>query len=268
MSLRLGVHGAGGRMGCSVLQVALDQEGIQVSAAVDRVGGQSVGQDVGSLIGRAAQGLKVSERLDAANPVQVWIDFSTPEATSQLLRHCIETRSALVLGTTGLDAEGESLLRSLAGVAPVMRSPNMSLGVTVLCYLARQAVALLGEAFDAEIVEMHHRAKIDAPSGTALRIAEVVAEAKGWERDSFCFGREGKVGARPDREIGVLALRGGDVVGDHTLTLAGPSERVEITHRAHDRLVFARGAVRAATWVVQQTPGIYDMMDVLGVARR
>jgi 4-hydroxy-tetrahydrodipicolinate reductase len=173
-----------------------------------------------------------------------------------------------VIGTTGLDERAEAAIDALAARAPVVVAPNMSPGVTLFFHLAARAAELLGPDYDAEIVEMHHRRKVDAPSGTAVRLGEVVARAKGFDPErAVVHGRSGQVGARPREEVGVMTLRGGDVIGDHTLVLAGEGERLELTHRASSRDIFARGAVRAARWVVGQPPGRYDMADVMGIAR-
>jgi 4-hydroxy-tetrahydrodipicolinate reductase len=179
---------------------------------------------------------------------------------------CARKRVAAVIGTTGLDDGCERAIDELAKVAPVIVAPNFSVGVNVFWHIARVAVELLGPDFDIEIVEMHHRKKVDAPSGTALRLLDAVAKGRGVDpKKTAIYGRSGEMGARTNEEIGVLALRGGDVVGEHTLILAGPGERVEMTHRAHTREIFAHGAIRAAHWIVGQKPGRYHMGDVLGL---
>ena len=173
-----------------------------------------------------------------------------------------------MLGTTGLSEAQKNAVSELARTVPVVFAPNYSQGVTALFHLAGRATELMGAAFQPEITEIHHKHKVDAPSGTAVKLAEVVAQAKGLPLgEAGVYGREGNVGPRGDDELGVFALRGGDVVGEHTLFLFGEGERIEITHRATDRTIFARGAVRAAHWVCQQAPGLYDMFDVMGVAR-
>jgi 4-hydroxy-tetrahydrodipicolinate reductase len=247
---RVAVHGAAGRMGKSIIAVLREEPRAALVAEVDR----------------ALTGATPIE--DALASCDVVIDFSSPEGTKELVHACVATKRAAVIGTTGLDAEAGAAIDALARVAPVVVAPNMSVGVTALFWLAARAVELLGEEFDAEIVEMHHRHKVDAPSGTAVKLADVVARARGLDPKSAAkHGRSGQVGARTRDEIGVLALRGGDVVGDHTLVLAGPGERIELTHRAHSREIFARGAVRAALWVAERAPGRYDMGDVIGVKR-
>lgn len=266
-AVRVVVVGAAGRMGQAVMQVLSEDVNAELVGAVDAPGSQGQGKSIGLLAGNAAS-VVLSDDLDAATKrAQVVIDFSAPGSSVKLLEVCLELKLPAVIGTTGLDAEARALLGRLAAMAPVVHAPNFSQGVTVMFYLAELASRLLGESYDAEIVEMHHRHKVDAPSGTALRLAEGVAKARGLGSKAFAFGRDGQVGARPSDQIGVLALRGGGVVGDHTLIFADPSERLELVHRAQDRGVFARGAVRAAHWVVSQPPGLYDMFDVLGIKR-
>jgi 4-hydroxy-tetrahydrodipicolinate reductase len=211
--------------------------------------------------------VSLTEDLDRAlAEAQVVIDFSSPGATLSLIERCTAARVAAVVGTTGTDPTTERALRGLAEVAPVVAAPNFSVGVNVLWALAERAVALAGPEFDIEIIDIHHKQKVDAPSGTALRLADVAARARGLDpQRAVVHGREGIVGARRSDEVGVHALRGGDVIGDHTLLLAGPGERIELTHRAHGRHIFARGAVRAAHWVINRAPGLYGMADVLGI---
>lgn len=267
MSTRFAVHGAAGRMGRAIINVIRDDEGAELVSAIDREGSDAVGVDAGVLAGGPALGVKVSSDLAAAlDGADILIDFSLPVASAALFGLCAERKLPTVTGTTGLDAEGEAALSRLAAVAPVVAAPNFSQGVTALFHLAAEAAKLMGPAFDAEVVEMHHRKKVDAPSGTAVRLADVVAEAKGWSIGEVeNHGRSGQVGARPDAEVGVMTLRGGDVVGEHTLFLVGMGERIELTHRATDRGIFARGAVRAGHWVVSREPGRYDMTDVMGI---
>lgn len=265
--LAVAVHGASGRMGRTILQILADDRAAHLVAAIDRPGHPALGQDVANLIGR-------SEPLDVKlsslehtplKAVQVVIDFTSPDATRAVLERCARDRVAAVVGTTGMDPDCERALAALAQVAPVVAAPNFSIGVSLLMDLAERAARLAGPDFDLEIVEMHHKHKADSPSGTAVRLAEVVARTRDLDpARAAVHGRSGPVGARRSDEIGVLALRGGDVVGDHTLILAGAGERLELTHRAQGRHIFARGAVRAAHWVVGKPAGRYDMADVLG----
>jgi 4-hydroxy-tetrahydrodipicolinate reductase len=264
--LRIAVHGAAGRMGCALVRAIAEDPTLELVAAIDRPGSDVLGRDAGEVAGTGVLGVRVSADREALAGAQVVIDFSRPAATRAIAERCGRDGIAMVIGTTGLDAAAEEAIGALASRAPVVVAPNMSVGVTVLFHLAAEAARLLGPAFDAEIVEMHHRRKVDAPSGTALRLAEQVAAAKGLGARAFVHGRSGEVGARRDAEIGIVALRGGDVVGEHTLVLAGSGERLELTHRAHDRSLFARGALRAARWVADgRAPGRYDMTHVLGI---
>lgn len=204
----------------------------------------------------------------AVDGADVAIDFSAPLATRELVLACCARKTAAVIGTTGLDQGAKDAIAELAKVAPVVVAANMSPGVTVLLHLVKRAAELLGSDYDVEIVETHHRNKVDAPSGTALRIADEIASAKSLVRDAaLVHGRSGQVGARKKSELGIHAVRAGDVVGDHSVLFAGADEQIEISHRAQSRDLFARGAVRAALWVQGRPPGIYDMADVLGILR-
>jgi 4-hydroxy-tetrahydrodipicolinate reductase len=255
-------------MGRNVIAVVLADANAELSAAIEREGSAALGSDAGLLAGRVdACGVALHAELDdALARAEVVIDFSAPDASRALLARCAERRVPVVIGTTGMDGATREALQALAKVAPVVFSPNFSVGVNVLWALCERAVQLCGEDFDLEVIEMHHRRKVDSPSGTAERLTEVVARARGLDpKTAVMHGRNGLVGARRRDEIGVHALRGGDVVGDHTLVLAGPGEMLELTHRAHNREIFARGAVRAAHWVVGRPSGLYDMADVLGL---
>lgn len=263
--LAVGVHGAGGRMGRAIVKGVIEAADLTLVAAVDREGSPALGSDAGELALAGRAGLGVSAGFDALERAEVVIDFSTPRATEWLATQLCQKPRPLVVGTTGLDDAASKALNELAAVAPVLVAPNTSIGVNVLFHLAAEAARLLGDEFDAEIMEMHHKHKVDAPSGTALRLAERVKESRGYA--TVVHGRSGQVGARPAGEIGILALRGGDVVGEHTLTFAGPGERIELVHRAHDRGLFARGALRAARFVKHAPPGRYDMSDALGMPR-
>ncbi len=263
------MHGAAGRMGRSIVKVLAEDPAATLVSAIDRVGNPLLGQDAGVLAGLAEPlGVVLTSSIPTAlEHAEVVIDFSLPDGAAALFAACAERRVGAVVGTTGLDATARAALDALVKVAPVVVAPNYSVGVNVLWALAAQAVRLLGPEYDIEIIEMHHHHKVDAPSGTAVRLTEVVAQARGLDpQRAVVPGRTGQVGARRSDEIGVHALRGGDVVGDHTLVLAGPGERIELTHRAHTREIFARGAVRAAHWVVGRPPGLYEMADVLGIA--
>lgn len=262
---RVGVHGAGGKMGRAIVKAVMEAFDLELAAAVDREGSPHLGSDAGELALAGRAGLGVSSGFDALRRAQILIDFSTPRATEWLATELLREPRPLVVGTTGLDDAANKVLLELSKKAPVLIAPNTSIGVNVLFHLAAEAARLLGDEFDAEIVEMHHKQKIDAPSGTALRLAERVKDNRGYA--TAVHGRSGQVGPRPPGEIGIMALRGGDVIGEHTLYFAGPGERIELTHRAHDRALFARGALRAARFVKLAPPGRYDMADALGMPR-
>jgi len=266
---RVSVHGAAGRMGRMIIKALVEDKGATLVSAIENGGHAAIGQDVATLIGlQEPLGVVVTSSFEAAlERAEVVIDFSLPDAARSLFQACLARRVAAVVGTTGLDGAARSALEALARVAPVVCAPNYSVGVNAVWALAAQAVRLLGPDFDIEVVEMHHKHKVDAPSGTALRLAEVVAQARGLDPAvAIRSGRAGQVGARPDGEIGMHALRGGDVIGDHMLVLSGPGERIELTHRAHSREIWALGAIRAAHFVVGRPAGLYDMADVIGIA--
>ena len=260
------VLGAAGRMGCAIIRVIAGTDGLKLTAAVDRAASPSLGVDAGRLAGIPDLGVAITSAPPAAGVASVWIDFSSPAATVGTAAAAAASRAALVVGTTGVTPEGRQALAETAKTVPVMFAPNTSVGVTVLLRLVAEAARLLGPDFDLEIVETHHRMKRDAPSGTALRLAQALAEATGRDLTKDArYAREGDVGPRTHAEIGIQTVRGGDVVGDHTVFFLGQGERVEITHRASSRDTFARGAVRAAQWTAGRPPGLYDMRDVLGV---
>jgi 4-hydroxy-tetrahydrodipicolinate reductase len=249
-------------MGQAVLERIRHQRpgGLELASAVDDPASAFVGDEL-------APGITVTADLDRAlAAADVYVDFTTPAATAAAARAAAATRVAAVVGTTGLDTEAEAALSALAAVAPVVIAPNFSLGVNLMLGLAEQAARALGDDFDAEIVELHHRHKRDAPSGTAKAIAAAIATGRDTDLSRVAtYERAGEVGPRREDEIGVFAIRGGDVVGEHTAYFFGDGERIEITHRATSRAIFAAGAVRAATWAVNQPPGLYGMRDVLGL---
>lgn len=249
-------------MGQSVLRVAV-AEGLQVVGAVVSRGSPLLGRDAGEVAGAGNVGVALSDDTAAGLlGADVVIDFSRADAVPRLLQLAARARVAVVSGTTRLDAHAERMLDEASKEIPVLWSPNTSLGVHVLAQLAAQAARLLGPDFDVEIVEAHHRAKVDAPSGTAVRLVEAVRSAREGLRPAH--GREGNAGPRRAEEIGVHAVRGGDVIGDHTVHFLGPGERLELTHRATNRELFARGAVRAAVALHGSPPGRYSMADVIG----
>jgi 4-hydroxy-tetrahydrodipicolinate reductase len=262
--MKLAVLGANGRMGRAVVRLA-HGAGDAIVCAVGAGAGDE-GRDAGELAGVGAIGVPVAPSVDtiASSGADVVVDFSAPPATARALDVCAGAGIAFASGTTGLDDAAKRALDDAAKRVPVLWEPNMSVGVHVLASLVERALATLGEGYDVEIVEAHHRAKVDAPSGTALRLGEVVRAARGERSTRYTHGREGLPGARDPAEIGIHALRGGDVVGDHTVFFFGDGERLELTHRASSRDLFARGALRAARWIAGRPPRRYRLSDVLG----
>ena len=266
--LRVVIAGAGGRMGRTLVALAHATPGLVVGGARERAGGDARGRDAGELAGVGALGVTISDNpLETLLNADAVIDFTTPASTVALAALAAQARVIHVIGTTGLSVEDIARIDAAARHAVVIRSGNMSLGVNLLAGLVRQVAATLGEGYDIEIVEMHHKMKVDAPSGTALMLGEAAAKGRGVDLASHAQrGRDGITGARKAGDIGFASLRGGTVVGDHTVIFAGPSERIELTHKAEDRALFAHGAVRAALWGRGQKPGHYSMADVLGLA--
>jgi 4-hydroxy-tetrahydrodipicolinate reductase len=269
-AMRLIVAGAAGRMGRALVRAIHETEGAELSGVFERAGSEAIGQDAGELAGVGRLGVTVADDpLPLVVEAEGVLDFTVPDATVALSELAAQARIVHVIGTTGLQEDHLARLDAAARHAVVVRSGNMSLGVNLLAGLARQAARALGSDWDVEIVEMHHRAKVDAPSGTALMLGEAVAEGRGIAlADNAVRTRDGHVGPRPEGAIGFATLRGGTVVGDHMVILAGPGERVELGHRADDRMIFARGAVRAALWGRGAKPGHYAMADVLGLGDR
>ena len=267
MALRIGLCGAGGRMGRNLVAAVVERDDTELTAALARPGSSLVGVDAGELAGQGAIGVTVSDDLEAVLPgLDALIDFTLPEPASAHVAACARAGVPLVLGTTGFDGEQSHGVATAAGTIPLVHAANYSVGVTLSLRLMATAARALGEDYDVEIVEAHHRHKVDAPSGTALRMGEAVAAARDTELDACAVhGRQGHTGERDRGTIGLHAVRGGDVVGDHTVMFLGQGERLELSHRASSRMTFARGAVRSALWVREQPPGLYDMEDVLGL---
>ncbi|WP_020590492.1 4-hydroxy-tetrahydrodipicolinate reductase [Kiloniella laminariae] len=267
MGSRIGIVGCAGRMGRMLTEVINRAEGCSVSGGTELPGSPNLGKDLGELAGIGALGVVVG---DSAKKLfetsDVVIDFTVPAATLSHAKLAAETGCALVVGTTGMTAEQVSELEQSATRAPIVFARNMSLGVNLLMTLVQQVAAALDEDYDIEIVEMHHRHKVDAPSGTALVLGEAAAAGRGVALDKVADKvRDGIVGARKRGDIGFATLRGGDVVGDHSVIFAADGERIELGHRASNREVFARGAVKAARWLKDKPAGFYDMQDVLGL---
>jgi len=264
---KLAVVGVGGRMGRALIDASHHSENTSLAVALVRDGSPLVGQDAGIVAGIGHIGVAVTHDMPGAcGDFDVLIDFTSPAAVASHIKLCREHGRAIVVGTTGLNRAQRTLMEEAAADIPIVFAPNMSVGVNVVLNLLEQAARVLGDEFDIEIVEAHHRHKVDAPSGTALRMGEVVADATGRNLEQCAiYGREGITGARDAKTIGFATVRGGDIVGDHTVLFAGIGERVEITHKASSRMTFAKGAVRAATWVAGKPAGLYDMQDVLGL---
>lgn len=264
--MRLVMNGALGRMGRRILTLANSDPDFTISGAVD-IDTTKKGNDIGELIGVGAVGSALTDNLsDAIESADVVIDFTWPDVVLKTAELCGKTKTPLVVGTTGLDSAALDVFKRHVSGIPCVLAPNMSVGVNVLFKLAAETAAILGESYDIEIMEVHHRFKKDAPSGTAKRLAEVIAEARKKVLDDIAvYGRQGITGERTAQEIGIHALRAGDVVGEHTVTFGTIGERIELVHRLHSRDALAQGALRAAKFIISAKPGLYDMQDVLGL---
>ena len=266
MKTKVVITGVSGRMGVALLEGVFADNALTLHSAIDRAGSALVGQDAGAQFG-VETGVKVTSDLASAlQGADVLIDFTRPEAAMQYLAACQQADVKMVIGTTGFSEQEKSAIAAAANKNSVVFAPNMSVGVTLLINLVEQAAKVLNEGYDIEVVEMHHRHKVDAPSGTALRLGEAAANGLGQElKDCAVYAREGVTGEREAGKIGFATLRGGDVVGDHTVIYAGTGERVEITHKASSRATFALGALRAAKFLSNKPTGLFDMRDVLGL---
>ncbi|MWV11692.1 4-hydroxy-tetrahydrodipicolinate reductase [Pseudomonas sp. R-28-1W-6] len=265
---RIAVMGAAGRMGKILIEAVGQAEGARLTAAVDRPDSSLIGADAGELAALGKIGVVLAGDLNAVlDQFDVLIDFTHPSVTLKNLEVCRKAGKAMVIGTTGFSVEEKQLLADAAKQIPIVFAANYSVGVNLCLKLLDTAARVLGDEVDIEIIEAHHRHKVDAPSGTALRMGEVVANALGRDLQKVAvYGREGQTGARERETIGFATVRAGDVVGDHTVLFAADGERVEITHKASSRMTFAKGAVRAALWLQSQPAGLYDMQDVLGLS--
>ena len=261
------VAGAAGRMGSRLVALIKDSTALTLAGAIEGKGHQALGEDAGEIAGCGKVSMPITEDLPALlKQGEVVIDFSTPDATLNHLRAVVQHRRAMVIGTTGFNALELEELKSMARQVPCVCSPNMSVGVNLIYKVIGEMAKTLGDEYDIEVIEAHHRLKKDAPSGTALKIAEVLAGALNRDLSQVgVYARKGLIGERKKQEIGIQTIRAGDIVGDHTILFGGMGERIEVTHRASSRDTFARGALRAAQWVVRQQPGLYDMMDVLNL---
>ncbi len=264
---RVAIAGAAGRMGLNLIQACQLNASVELAVATERPGGAAVGRDAGELAGVGSLGVPLVEDLAAVTDrFDVLVDFTAPAATAAHLAVCRAAGKRMVIGTTGLDAAQKAELQAAAAEIAIVFAPNMSVGVNLCFKLAEIAARVLGDSTDIEIIEAHHRHKVDAPSGTAVRLGEIVAAALGRDlAECAVYGRQGHTGPRERKTIGFETIRAGDIVGDHTLMFAGDGERVEITHKASSRMTFASGAMRAAAWVTGKGPGLYDMQDVLGL---
>ena len=261
------IAGAAGRMGRALIGAVGESAGLKCAAALEHSGHAGLGMDSGMLAGVGINDIMlVDDAVACARTADVWIEFTLPQPTLEHLDVCVAHGVGVVIGTTGFDASGQARIRAAAGQVPVMFAPNMSVGVNVTMKLIEMAARALGAESDIEIIEAHHRNKVDAPSGTAVRMGEVVANALGRDlSECAVYGREGHTGARQRKTIGFETVRGGDIVGEHTVMFAADGERLEITHRSHTRSNFAYGALRAAKWLHGRAPGLYGMNDVLGL---
>lgn len=265
--LAIGVMGAGGRMGGAVIRQVTETEGCGVVAACDMAGSPMIGRDAGELAGLGVTGIPIGDDAEAVfAAADAVIEFTLPGPTVEHAAMAARAGTIHVIGTTGLDASGEASLREAGTRAAIVHAPNMSMAVNILFALTRQVASMLDDRFDIEIVEMHHKHKVDAPSGTALGLGRAAAAGRGVSFDDVALlSREGHTGARKQGDIGFATLRGGDVTGDHSVIFAIEGERLELTHKASSRQIFARGAVDAALWARDKAPGFYTMFDVLGL---
>lgn len=265
--MKLAIAGAAGRMGRVLTRIVHETPGAEIAGGLEPKGSPHIGADMGVLAGIGALGMTISDDpLTLLTRIDGIIDFTVPAATLALAELSAQARIVHVIGSTGIDAAGDAAIRAAARHARIVKSGNMSFGINLLAALVKKAAAALGEDFDIEVLEMHHRAKIDAPSGTALLLGQAAAAGRAIDlKGRSVRSRDGHTGARPVGDIGFATLRGGSVVGEHTVMFAGPAERIEFTHKAESRDIFARGAVKAALWANGKKPGLYSMTDVLGL---
>lgn len=263
--MKVAVVGAAGRMGARLIHAVLEADGLELTGAIERPGHDQIGMDAGLIAGVGELGVKISDDLAATMAgADVLIDFTFPDVTLKNLAVCAELGKMVVSGSTGFTPKQRAEAEAFAQKIPVVLAPNMSVGVNACFKLLKEAAKILGDDFDVEVVELHHNKKKDSPSGTAVRMGEVVADTLGRDYNKVAnFHREGMCGERTKEEIGMQTVRGGDIVGEHTVYFIGMGERIEISHRAMSRDMFARGAARACLWIDGKQPGIYDMQDVL-----
>ncbi len=261
------VAGAAGRMGSRIAALCIEHPEIKLVGAFERKGHEKIGEDIGTITGKGHLDIPIVDDIRAViDKTDVLIDFTSVGSTLHNLKVAVEAKKAMVIGTTGFGKEDLGEIKALAQNIPCVMAPNMSVGVNLLFKILADVAKVLGDDYDIEIIEAHHRMKKDAPSGTALKMAQVVAEALGRNLEEVAiYARKGLIGQRSSKEIGIQSIRAGDIVGEHTVLFGGLGERIEITHRASSRDTFARGAVRAALWIYGKEPGLYDMLDVLNL---
>ncbi|MCP3687456.1 MAG: 4-hydroxy-tetrahydrodipicolinate reductase [Gammaproteobacteria bacterium] len=261
---RIAINGAAGRMGRNLVMACAESEQVQLTHAIEKSGSPFIGNDAGAVAGIEAQAVCISDSIDA-QLFDILIDFTHPDVTTNYIDYCLQHERKMVIGTTGCDARLQQKMREAAESIAIVYAPNMSVGVSLCLQLLQTAARVLGDSVDIEIIEAHHRHKVDAPSGTAVKMGEVIARELNRDlKDCAVYGREGQTGARDRKTIGFETIRGGDIVGEHTVLFAAEGERIEITHKASSRMTFASGAIRAAHWLEQHRSGFYDMSDVLG----
>lgn len=265
MTIKIAIAGSSGRMGRMLIEAVLNAPDTELAVALDRIGSDAIGLDATAYLGQNS-GVLITDQLSALKNADVLIDFTRPEGTLEHLQVCQQLGVKMIIGTTGFDAAGRALIHDASKNIAIVSAYNMSIGVNLVFKLLEVAASVLQQGYDAEIVEMHHKHKVDAPSGTAIAMGEAIAKA--WDKplnDIATWSREGITGARQDGTIGFAALRGGDVIGDHTVVFAGDGERIEITHKASNRTIYAQGSLRAARFLAQRQTGHYDMQEVLGL---
>lgn len=265
--LNIIVSGATGRMGSRIIALSKEYQDIKLVGALERNGHNNIGQDIGEIIGLGKLGVKLSKDVnDIKEKADVLIEFTNPEASIEHLKSAVQKGISMVIGTTGFSKEQTEDIRAYSTKTPCVLAPNMSVGVNLLLKVLEDIARVLGDDYDVEIIEAHHRLKKDAPSGTAMKMAQVIASVLNRRlEDTAVYVRKGLIGERTKKEIGIQTVRAGDIVGEHTVLFGGLGERIEITHKASSRDTFARGALKAALWVSKQKPALYDMQDVLGL---
>ncbi len=262
--IKIAVVGAGGRMGKTLIEACHASDKCVLTAATERPDSSLIGTDAGELAGIGSVNVKVSSSIQETDEFDVLIDFTHPSITTKHIDYCVANNRQMIIGTTGCDEELQAKIKKASESIAIVYAPNMSIGVNLCLKLLQMAASVLGDDVDIEVIEAHHHHKVDAPSGTALKMGQVVADTLGRDlKECAVYGREGQTGARDPKTIGFSTIRAGDIVGDHTVMFAGPGERVEITHKSSSRMTYAKGSLRAAQWLSSKDKGLFDMMDVL-----